>query len=241
MATGGMRFGMANGEMNWDAVKAMDAVTPAVQAHLVDVYSLLTFGVAMAAFGTFTHLAFNIGGVLTTLGALAALMYIGATDKNDQSSRKAGFVAFTFCKGASIGPLVGLVLLQDASLVLMALVGTVAVFAAFTAMAMYAPRRQVLLFGGMLSSAITGLLVLSIANLFIGSSALFTAQLWVGLCVFSGFVAFDTQLMIEKAARGDRDAVWHAVELFIDFVAIFVRILIILSRNKKKESRRERR
>ena len=45
---------------------------------------------------------------------------------------------------------------------------------------------------------------------------------------------FDTQLVVEKASLGDRDFAWHAMELFIDFVGIFVRICVILLRNSEK-------
>jgi hypothetical protein len=76
----------------------------------------------------------------------------------------------------------------------------------------------------------------------------------------------DTQLIVEKASNGDRDVVGHAITLFIgtaflscpvwiisrfacplthatsptDFVGMFVRILIILMKNKgdKKSDRK---
>lgn len=48
-----------------------------------------------------------------------------------------------------------------------------------------------------------------------------------------GFVLYDTQLIVEKRRRGDRDFVAHSVDLFIDLVGIFRRIVIILSEKVK--------
>ena len=60
------------------------------------------------------------------------------------------------------------------------------------------------------------------------SPALFQLHLWGGLLIFCGFVVYDTQAIIEKRRRGDKDAIRHSLDLFIDFIQLFRKILILL-------------
>jgi FtsH-binding integral membrane protein len=54
-------------------------------------------------------------------------------------------------------------------------------------------------------------------------------------------VLFDTQLIVERASAGDFDVVTAALDLFTDFMAMAVRILIILLRNAEKKQQEEQR
>lgn len=49
----------------------------------------------------------------------------------------------------------------------------------------------------------------------------------------SGFVLYDTQLIMEKRRAGDKDFIAHSVDLFVDFIGIFRRLLIILAQKVK--------
>jgi hypothetical protein len=60
------------------------------------------------------------------------------------------------------------------------------------------------------------------------SPALFQIHLWGGLLIFCGFVVYDTQAIMEKRRRGDKDAIRHSLDLFIDFLHLFRKILILL-------------
>ena len=58
-------------------------------------------------------------------------------------------------------------------------------------------------------------------------------ELYFGLLLFCGFVLFDTQLIVEKFNLGNDDFIWHSLDLFLDFVNIFRRLLIILASKVK--------
>ncbi|MBA0835065.1 hypothetical protein Goarm_007373, partial [Gossypium armourianum] len=132
-------------------------------------------------------------------------------------------------EGASIGPLIDLAIQIDPSVLVAAFVGTALAFACFSGAAMLARRREYLYLGGLLSSGVSMLLWLHFASsIFGGSTALFKMEIYLGLLVFVGYMVVDTQDIIEKAHLGDLDYVKHALTLFTDFVAVFVRILIIM-------------
>lgn len=62
-------------------------------------------------------------------------------------------------------------------------------------------------------------------------------SLYGGLVMFIGYVFYDTQQIIKRVERyglQHTDFVSDAITLYIDFVAIFVRILIIIMRSKKR-------
>ncbi len=128
---------------------------------------------------------------------------------------------------------------------LLALLATCLIFASFSAFSLLTKRRSMLYLGSFLSSALSILLLFSVFSLLFGfgasgaGSGQWLSQmvmLYGGLMLFVGFVIFDTQIMIEKLHARYRDTVNLSLELFIDFVGIFVRILIILA---KKNNRRK--
>nr|KJB25468.1 hypothetical protein B456_004G193400 [Gossypium raimondii]KJB25469.1 hypothetical protein B456_004G193400 [Gossypium raimondii] len=147
-------------------------------------------------------------------------------------------------EGASVGPLIDLAIQIDPSVLVAAFVGTAIAFACFSGAAMLAKRREYLYLGGLLSSAVSMLLWLHLASsIFGGSAAFFMFEIYFGLLVFVGYMVVDTQDIIEKAHLGDLDYVKHALTLFTDFVAVFVRILIIMLKNsaEKSEKKKKRR
>lgn len=127
------------------------------------------------------------------------------------------------------------------SIVVSAVVGCALAFGCFSGAAMLGRRREYLYLAGLLSSGFSILLWLHFASsIFGGSMALFKFELYFGLLLVVGYIVVDTQTIIEKAHLGDLDYVNHALTLFSDFVALFVRILIIMLKNASEKEERKK-
>lgn len=216
-------------------------LTPAVMAHLSRVYTTMALGLVVCGAGTVFDMRTGLGGMLSFIGGIALLFWMAASDPADTNKRIAMFGGFCFLQGMNLGTLVSTIMFVDPSIITTALLGTTTVFVCFTVATLLAKRRSMLYLGGMLSSAISWLFLGSLLNMFFRSQFLMDVQLYMGLLVFCGYVLFDTEVIIAKAKAGSTDFVMHAVELFIDFVAIFVRLAIILLRNSGGRKKKERR
>eukprot|EP00499_Haloplacidia_sp_CaronLabIsolate_P008619 CAMPEP_0196773808 /NCGR_PEP_ID=MMETSP1104-20130614/2994_1 /TAXON_ID=33652 /ORGANISM="Cafeteria sp., Strain Caron Lab Isolate" /LENGTH=235 /DNA_ID=CAMNT_0042143959 /DNA_START=30 /DNA_END=737 /DNA_ORIENTATION=- len=221
---------------DYSALFKFQDITPAVQSHLSAVYAGLSLAVVSAAAGVYVHMLTYAGGLLSNLLGFGVMFWLAFDPvKALTPKRLALLAAFGFLHGLGLGGLVEVALDIDPSIVMTAFLGTVVIFGSFSLAALYAKRRSALYLGALLSSAVGVMCLISLFNLFFRSEMAFNVILYGGLIVFCGYVMFDTQLIVEKASAGDQDVAWHALELFIDFAAIFVRLLIILSKNSKKE------
>jgi FtsH-binding integral membrane protein len=209
--------------------------------HLKNVYLTLTGVIGISAIGAYFQIVTNFSTTLASILTFVFLLGITFSTYSgvSQEKRLALLGLFGFFEGASLGSLINHVIKIDPSIVTTALFCTTAIFVAFSAAAMFAQRRQYLYLGGYLSFSVLFMCIASFVNIFTQSTGINWILLYGGLVVFMGYVIYDTQVIIEKASHGDFNFVNHSLELFIDFVAIFVRILIILSDKKKKKNERE--
>lgn len=213
-----------------------------VRQHLKNVYACLTMSSVAAAVGAYVHIytEFLQAGLLTILAATVFLFTLMATPDNGKNRQlRVGFLlGFAFFSGMGIGPLLQMAIAINPSIIVTAIVGCVLIFVSFSIVSLTAKRGRWLYLGGTLMTLLTTLLFLSLANIFFGSQLIFKAYLYIGLLVMCGFVLYDTQLIVEKRRHGDRDFVGHSVDLFIDLVGIFRRILIILCEKEERRSKR---
>ncbi|KAF9625090.1 hypothetical protein IFM89_018702 [Coptis chinensis] len=227
-----------------ESLKNFRQISPTVQNHLKLVYVTLCCALVASAVGVYLHLLMNIGGLLTMIGCMGSMIWLLSTPPYEEKKRLSLMMTAGLLEGASIGPLIDLVIKVDPSILISAFVGTAIAFGCFSAAATLARRREYLYLGGLLSSGLSILFWLQFASsIFGGSAAIFKFELYFGLLVFVGYMVVDTQEIIERAHFGDLDYVKHALTLFTDFAAVFVRILIIMVKNasEKEEKKKKRR
>ncbi|XP_070569540.1 probable Bax inhibitor 1 [Ptychodera flava] len=218
-------------------------LSKATRFHLKNVYSCLAICMLVAAVGSYIHVVTGIiqGGIMATLASIGLLILLGITPHTKENQvKRLGFLAgFAFFTGVSLGPLLDRVIEIDPSIISTAFMATTLIFVCFSLSALWAEQRAFLYLGGTLFSGLSLLLLLSLFNIFLGSMLLFKIHLYVGLLIMCGFVLYDTQLIVEKFRRGDSDYIWHCVDLFIDFVNIFRKLLIILAMDKQEKKNKK--
>ncbi|XP_037600585.1 bax inhibitor 1 [Cebus imitator] len=213
-------------KINFDALLKFSHITPSTQQHLKKVYASFALCMFVAAAGAYVHVIthFIQAGLLSALGSLILMIWLMATPHSHETEQKRlGLLAgFAFLTGVGLGPALEFCIAINPSILPTAFMGTAMIFTCFTLSAVYARRRSYLFLGGKCE----------LGNM--------EANLYVGLVVMCGFVLFDTQLIIEKAENGDQDYIWHCIDLFLDFVTLFRKLMMILAMNEKDKKKEKK-
>src|SRR5690349_10341762 len=103
----------------------------------------------------------------------------------------------------------------------------------------YTTKADLTKWGNILFMGLIGLIIASIANIFMQSSTLYWITTYVGVLIFVGLTAYDTQKIKESAGVGGVDseeeskaAVMGALTLYLDFINLFLKLLRIFGRRK---------
>ena len=95
----------------------------------------------------------------------------------------------------------------------------------------YTTKRDLSAMGSFLFMGLFGLIIASVVNIFLGSTALQFAISVIGVLVFAGLTAYDTQQIKEMYYEGDsaevggRKAIMGALRLYLDFINLFMFLL----------------
>ncbi|MEZ5865282.1 MAG: Bax inhibitor-1/YccA family protein [Geminicoccaceae bacterium] len=105
--------------------------------------------------------------------------------------------------------------------------------ATFGAMSLYGytTKRDLSKFGSFLFMGLIGIVIASLVNIFIGSSALQFAVSVIGVLVFTGLTAYDSQRIKEEyysysgAEVATKGAIMGALNLYLNFINLFMMLL----------------
>jgi FtsH-binding integral membrane protein len=115
--------------------------------------------------------------------------------------------------------------------------------ATFTACSVYGwtTRRDLTTMGGFLTMGLIGIVIASVVNMFVQSGAVSTIVSYVGVLVFVGLTAYDTQ-DIKNMALSQPDgidagavrkgAILGALKLYLDFINLFLMLLRIFGSSR---------
>jgi FtsH-binding integral membrane protein len=108
--------------------------------------------------------------------------------------------------------------------------------ATFLAMSLYGytTKTDLSRFGSFLMMGLFGIIIASVVNIFVGSSALQFAISVIGVLVFTGLTAWDTQQIKEMYWEGDgsvvagKKAIMGALRLYLDFINLFIMLMQLM-------------
>lgn len=109
----------------------------------------------------------------------------------------------------------------------------------FAAMSVFGrvTKRDITSWGSFLFMGVIGIIIASVLNIFLHSSALDMAIASIGVFVFTGLTAYKTQALKRFAqvggAQGETYAIYGALSLYITFINLFLSLLRLFGGNRR--------
>jgi len=92
----------------------------------------------------------------------------------------------------------------------------------------YMTKRDLTSWGSFLFMGLIGVVIASVVNIFVGSSAISWCLSGAGVIVFTGLTAYDTwkiKAMAAQGTEGRKPAILGALTLYLDFINLFLMLL----------------
>lgn len=233
------------------------ALDQGLRSYMLGIYNHMTVGLAVSALVAIGFYFMATSGVavgtlrngvkLTAFGAavytswlkyvimfLPLVMLLGASfmaARMNAATTTLFYYAFTAVMGASLSYIF---LVYKIGSIAQVLFITAAAFAALSIYG-YTTKKDLTGMGKFLMMGLFGLIIASIVNIFMQASALQFAINVIGVLIFAGLTAYDTQRLKEEYYYVAQDqgtmavsSVWGALSLYLNFVNMFQMLLALL-------------
>jgi uncharacterized protein len=220
---------------------------PTVEADFMQkVYLWMTFALTLTGFVAYRttqsefllELIFSssFGFIGLIIGELALVFWISSGIQRMSSNMAIGlFLLYSVLNGMTLSVL--LIAYTGASVASTFFI-TAGMFGAMSVYG-YTTKQDLSSWGNLLFMALIGLILASVVNIFLQSSGLYWLISYIGVLVFVGLTAYDTQKIKQLAAQviveseeGRKVAILGALTLYLDFINMFIFMLRILGNRR---------
>jgi uncharacterized protein len=232
------------------------AIDEGLRAYMLKVYNYMTTGLVLTGFiayffGKASVEAYVPGGVILTpvgnmlfnsglsfvimLAPLGFVFYLSARiNKMSTASAQITFWLFASIMGLSLASIFVQFTHSSIARVFFITAGT------FGAMSLYGytTKRDLTKLGGFLFMGLIGIIIASIVNIFFQSGMMAFVISVIGVLVFVGLTAYDTQNIKNMYYGGDSEevgskkALMGALKLYLDFINLFILLLQLFGQRR---------
>ncbi len=224
---------------------AVDRVDEGLRGYMLSVYNYMGLGLAITGLVAFLVASTPAlyGPIFGTplkwvvmLAPLGFVFFLGAKIRTmSVGAAQLTFWLFAATMGLSLASIFLVFTGESIARVFFITAGT------FGAMSLYGytTKRDLSAWGSFLFMGLIGIIIASLVNLFIASSALHFAISVIGVLVFTGLTAYDTQRIKEMYYELDgadvvaRNAIMGALSLYLNFINMFVMLLHLFGTSRE--------
>lgn len=181
-------------------------------------------------------------GYISIFAPLAFVMVLSfGINRLSRTTTQALFWLFAAAMGASLA---NIFLIYSGASIARVFFITAATFAAMSLYG-YTTRRDLSAMGSFLMMGLIGVIIAMVVNIFLASTALQFAISIIGVLVFVGLTAFDTQRIkgsyvqfayAEGTDQAAKRSVYDALSLYLNFINLFMFLLQIFGGNRSSSS-----
>lgn len=174
--------------------------------------------------------------LLLMLGELGLVVWLtAAIDRMSATTATMIFIAYSALNGLTFSVIFLVFTFSSIASTFAITAGTFAIMSLYG----YVTKRDLTSWGNLLVMALVGLLIASVVNMFLQSSIFYWVCTYLGILIFVGLTAYDTQKIKEMGAAGfshsdsmQKSAIIGALSLYLDFINLFLLLLRLLGNRR---------
>ena len=197
--------------------------------------ALVSYMLPLALPGLFVAIVHNykILAILSLFVELGVIFYIAKAMKDNTKNLTPWFYFYSFVNGITMSVILAFsnpVTVATTFLITAVLFGILAFIGRTT-------KKDLSGIGKFAIATLLGLIFATLVNIFLQNTILDYIITYLGVIIFSALIAYDNQKIQKGFSRVTEEnynnvTTWHALDLYLDFINLFLYILRIMGKNK---------